>query len=121
MTHRDRVGGSSGRRKVAGDAAHRQNFSTPSDGPHTRPQRRLTKAFGRRRPRFAMPRIATAHAPSGVDKQKFNPTKAVRGLPLGARRAVMLEHHKRRATTSGSLATPPFGSLFPSPRGVGKA
>ncbi len=30
-------------------------------------------------------------------------------------------HHKRRATTSGSLATPPFGSLFPSPRGVGKA
>ncbi len=32
MTHRDRVGGSSGRRKVAGDAVHRQNFSTPSDG-----------------------------------------------------------------------------------------
>ncbi len=63
MTHRDRVGGSSGRRKVAGDAGHRQNFSTPSDGPHTRPQRRLTKAFGRRRARFAMPRIATAHAP----------------------------------------------------------
>ncbi len=76
MTHRDRVGGSPGRRKVAGDAAHppsaaaapllrrtgRQNFSTPSDGPHTRPQRRLTKAFGRRRARFAMPRIATAHA-----------------------------------------------------------
>ncbi len=34
---------------------------------------------------------------------------------------MMLEHHKRRATTSGSLAMPPFGSLFPSPRGVGKA
>ncbi|MCH7694275.1 MAG: hypothetical protein IID50_12610, partial [Proteobacteria bacterium] len=32
MTHRDRVGGSSGRRKVAGDAAHRQNFSTPPTG-----------------------------------------------------------------------------------------
>ena len=32
MTHRDRVGGSSGRRKGAGDAVHRQNFSTPSDG-----------------------------------------------------------------------------------------
>ncbi len=63
MTHRDRVGGSSGRRKVAGDAGHSQNFSTPSDGPHTRPQRRLTKAFGRRRARFAMPRIAIAHAP----------------------------------------------------------
>jgi hypothetical protein len=55
MTHRDRVGGSSGRRKVAGDAVHRQNFSTPPDGPHTRPERRLTKAFGRRRARFAMP------------------------------------------------------------------
>ena len=34
MTHRDRVGGSSGRRKVAGDAVHRQNFSTPPDGSH---------------------------------------------------------------------------------------
>ncbi len=32
MTHRDRVGGSSGRRKVAGDAGHRQNFSTPPTG-----------------------------------------------------------------------------------------
>ena len=59
MAHRDRVGGSSGRRKGAGDAVHRQNFSTPSDGPHTRPQRRLAKAFGRRRARFAMPRIST--------------------------------------------------------------
>ncbi len=27
-------------------------------------------------------------------------------------------HHKRRATTSGSLETPPLGSLFPLPRGV---
>ncbi len=32
MTHRDRVGGSSGRRKGAGDAVHRQNFSTPPAG-----------------------------------------------------------------------------------------
>ncbi len=32
MMHRDRVGGSSGRRKGAGDAAHRQNFSTPPTG-----------------------------------------------------------------------------------------
>ncbi len=31
MTHGDRVGGSSGRRKGAGDAVHRQNFSTPSE------------------------------------------------------------------------------------------
>ncbi len=36
-------------------------------------------------------------------------------------RAGVWVHHKRRATTSGSLATPPFGSLFPLPRGVGKA
>ncbi len=63
MTHRDRVGGSSGRFNVAGDAVHGQTFSTPSDGPPTRPERRLTKAFGRRRAGFAMPRIATAHAP----------------------------------------------------------
>ena len=63
MTHRDRVGGSSGRRKVAGDAAHRKNFSTPSDGPPTRPQRRLAKAFGRRRARFAMPRISARSWP----------------------------------------------------------
>ena len=45
-THRDRVGDPSGRREVAGDAVHRQNFPTLSDGPHTRPERRLTEAFG---------------------------------------------------------------------------
>ncbi len=38
MCHRDRVGGSSGWWKVAGGAVHRQNFSTPPDGPHTRPE-----------------------------------------------------------------------------------
>ncbi len=76
MAHRDRVGGSSGRRKGAGDAVHRQNFSTPSDGPYTRPERRLTKAFGRRRARFAMPRIATAHAPSGLHQLKCTHTIA---------------------------------------------
>ena len=32
----------------------------------------------------------------------------------------MLEHHKTRATMSGGLGRPPSGSLFPSPRGVGK-
>ncbi len=32
MTHRDRVGASSGRRQGAGDAVHRQNFSTPPTG-----------------------------------------------------------------------------------------
>ncbi len=65
MAHRDRVGGSSGRRNGAGDAVHRQNLSTSSDGPPTRPERRLAKAFGRRRPRFAMPRIACASPPAG--------------------------------------------------------
>jgi hypothetical protein len=66
MTHRDRVGGPSGRREAAGDAVHRQGFPTPSDGSHMRPARRLTKAFGRCRARFAMSRIAAAHAPSGL-------------------------------------------------------
>ena len=81
-THRDRVGGPSGWREAAGDAVHRQGFPTPSGVPgappgikirghpvapgglHTRPERRLAKSFGQRRARFAMPRIATAHAPS---------------------------------------------------------
>ena len=45
-THRDRVGGPSGRRGVAGDAVHRQNFPTHSDEPHTRPERRPAEAFG---------------------------------------------------------------------------
>jgi hypothetical protein len=64
MTHRDRVRGPSGRREAASDAVHRQGFPTPSDGSHTRPERRLTKAFGRRRVGFAMSRIAAAHVPS---------------------------------------------------------
>ncbi len=42
-------------------------------------------------------------------------------IRLGARRAVTLEHHTRRATTSGGLGRPPFGSRFPLPRGVGNA
>ncbi len=45
-THRDRICGPSGRREVAVDAVHRQYFPTPSDGPHIRPERRLTEAFG---------------------------------------------------------------------------
>ncbi len=32
--------------------------------------------------------------------------------------SVMPGHHKRRATTSGGLGAPPYGSLFPPPRGV---
>ncbi len=67
MTPRDRPCGPSGRREVAGDVGHRQDFPTPSDGPHGRPQRRLAKAFdqggGQRRARLAMSRIATTHAP----------------------------------------------------------
>ena len=64
MTHRDRMRGPSGRREVAGDVAHRQDFPTPSEGPRMRPERRLTKDFGRRRAGFVMARIATAHAPN---------------------------------------------------------
>ena len=68
-------------------------------------------------------------------------TTVLRGFRLGARRVVMLAHHKRRATTPGAagvspayrsrgdtplvppggLARPPFGSRFPLPRGVGNA
>ena len=63
MTHRDRPCGPSGRRNAVGDAGHRQGFSTPSDGPHGRPQRRLAMTFGQRRARLALHRIATPHAP----------------------------------------------------------
>jgi len=63
MTPRDRMRGPSGRREAAGDAAHRQGFPTPADGPRMRPERRLTKTFGQRCADFAMHRIAAAHAP----------------------------------------------------------
>jgi hypothetical protein len=64
MTHRDRENSLSGRRKAAGDAAHRQGFSTPSDRLFSRPKRRLTATFGSRRNRLAMPRIAAATTPN---------------------------------------------------------
>ena len=64
MTHRDRMRGLSGRREAADDVVHRQGFPTPSDGPRMRPERRLTKVFGRRCAGFVMARITTAHAPS---------------------------------------------------------
>jgi hypothetical protein len=59
MPHRDRVYSPSGRRRTAGDAPHRQGISPPSGGLYTRPKRRLSTTFGRRRVRLAMPRIAT--------------------------------------------------------------
>ena len=64
MTHRDRVGDPPGRREAAGDVGHRQGFPTPSGGSPSRPERRLPKAFGRRRARLAMSRIATPRPPS---------------------------------------------------------
>lgn len=63
MTHRDPVCGSSGRRGGAGDAVHLQVVLTPSDGPHTRPEGRIKQAFGLRRAKFTMHRIAAPHAP----------------------------------------------------------
>ncbi len=66
MTYRDRPCGPSGRREAAGDAGHRQGFPTPSDGPQGRPERRLAKAFGQRRARLAMPRIATPGGRGGA-------------------------------------------------------
>ena len=63
MTHEDRAGDPPGRRGGAGDAGHRQAVPTPSGGPHVRPEGRPAKAFGQRRARLAMPRIAVAHAP----------------------------------------------------------
>ena len=64
MTHRDRPWRASGRKQAAGDAGHRQGLLTPSDASHGRPERRFSRAFGQRRLCLAMPRIATAQAPS---------------------------------------------------------
>ncbi len=65
--------------------------------------------------------IHLAIAASVLSQRFVRYTTVLRGFRRGARRAEMLEHHNRRATTSGGLARPPFGSLFPSPRGVGNA
>ncbi|MFB3136249.1 MAG: RNA polymerase sigma factor, partial [Rhodospirillales bacterium] len=84
-----------------------------------------SKSYGGRCHLERFPRVCPAGWPGrnlSVLPQRFvRYTTVLRGFRLGARRAVMLEHHKGRATTSGGLARPPFGSLFPSPRGVGKA
>ena len=64
MTHGDRIHVPSGRRRVAGDAAHRQGAPTPSDGTWMRPERRLSKAFGSRRVRLSMNHIAATNAPN---------------------------------------------------------
>ncbi len=63
MVYRDRLCSPPGRRKAAVDVGHRQGFSTPSDGLHRRPKRRPAKAFGRRRARLPMCRIAAPGAP----------------------------------------------------------
>ncbi len=63
MTDRDRAGDPPGRREAAGDGGHRQGLPTPSGGSPARPERRLPKAFGRRRAWLPMSRIATPRAP----------------------------------------------------------
>ena len=64
MTHRDCLQEPSGRRRAAGDAAHRQGFSTPSEGSWRQPERQISVAFGLRRARLPIRRIAAPHAPS---------------------------------------------------------
>jgi len=97
MTPRDRPCGPSGRRQVAGDAVHRQGLPTPSDGPHGRPSRRISKAFGQRCARLAMPRIATPHAPSR------KPWKAVpRGHYHRSLALVLLRPFPQRAGVRGA-------------------
>ncbi len=93
MTHRDRPCGPSGRREAVGNAGHCQGFPTPSDGSHGRPERRLSKAFGQRRARLAMSRIATPRAPCR------KPWKAV---PMGHyHRSLVLFGAGRQAESSG--------------------
>ena len=91
MTHRDRVGDPPGRRGAAGDAGHRQGFPTPSGGSPRRPERRLPKAFGRRRLRLAMPRIATPRAPGRKPWE-----------------AVSMSHYQRSLVSLEELCEAPF-------------
>ncbi len=98
MTHRDRPGGPTGRRKAAGDAVYHQGFSTPSDGPHGRPERRLAKAFGQRRVRLPIHRIATPNTPSRKPWQAVPTDHYHRSLVL-----VLLHPHR------------PYGIVRPLP------
>ncbi len=83
MTRRDRVGDPPGRREAAGDVGYRQGFPTPSGGSPRRPERRLHKAFGRRRTRLAMSRIATPRAPSRKPWEAVSMGHYRRSLVLG--------------------------------------
>ena len=69
MTHRDPLSVPPGRREVAVDAVHRRDFSTPSDGSLRGPKRRLSRAFGLRHARLAMPRIAAPDVPCRKPRQ----------------------------------------------------
>ncbi len=127
-------------RAVRAMYSHRQAVLTPSRGRDKRPAGRASWSLGRRRAALVMlQHHGTPHSSpknhkarpryhellnqdtSGLHHLNCTPTTAFRGFRLGARRAMVSTHHKRRATTSGSLETPPFGLLFPLPRGVGRA
>ncbi len=91
MTHRDRAGEATGqwagRRGAAGDAGHRQGFPTPSGGSPVRPERRLPKAFGGRRARLPMSRIAAPRAPSRKPWEAVSRGHYQRDLVLGGVRS----------------------------------
>ncbi len=115
MTHRDRVGDPPGRRDAAGDVGHRQGFPTPSGGSPTRPERRLPKAFGRRRARLAMPPIATPRAPSRKPWEAVSRGHYRRSLVLDERRqmgAVLFS----RAKSKPFLFQRPFEVGLSAPR-----
>ncbi len=99
MTHRDRVGDPPGRREAAGDVGHRQGLPTPSGGSPTRPERRLPKAFGRRRARLAMSRLAPRSEPQTVGSRLdgglsallgISPWRAVRKICISCRKCMRL-------------------------------
>ncbi len=64
------------------------------------------------------PMTAAGLPPSVLSQRFVRYTMALRGFRPGARRAVMLEHHKRRATTPGAAgASPAKRSRGDTPRG----
>ncbi len=97
MTHRDRAGDPPGRREAAGDAGHRQGFPTPSGGSPARPERRLPKAFGRRRP----PVASLGHSPA-------RPARSCCAAWIARDRLGLRPHHGLR-----NFARDLFKSRFP--------
>ncbi len=123
MTHRDRAGDPPGRREAAGDAGHRQGFPTPpcespTAGSPARPERRFPKAFGLRRARLPMSRIATPRAPGRKPWEAVSMGHYQRSLVYEHGRSIPLADARRftrfrRWREEKGIAVPPMDGQGP--------